>query len=154
MYNALLVSHNLLRWVVLILILVTIFKGFSGWSGSKTYTKGDDKLRLFSVLSVHIQLIIGIVLYFISPITKMFMNNFSDAVKDSSIRFFGMEHSIMMIIAVVLITIGSAKAKRKIEDKKKFRTLAIWFTIALLIMLASIPWEFSPMASRPNFRGF
>jgi len=65
-----------------------------------------------------------------------------------------MEHSVMMILAITIITLGSAKTKRKQSDKEKFKTMAIWFTIALLIILTSIPWKFSPLASRPYFRTF
>lgn len=70
------------------------------------------------------------------------------------IRFFGMEHITMMMIAITLITIGSAKAKRKTTDEAKFKTMAIWFSIALLLILSSIPWSFSPLTSRPLFRSF
>jgi len=65
-----------------------------------------------------------------------------------------MEHSVMMITAIVIITIGSAKAKRKLTDKEKFKTMAIWFTVGLVIILISIPWTFSSFASRPYFRPF
>jgi NADH:ubiquinone oxidoreductase subunit 6 (subunit J) len=65
-----------------------------------------------------------------------------------------MEHITMMLIAIVLMTIGSAKSKRKATDKQRFKTLAIWFTIALVIIFASIPWQFSPLTSRPYFRWF
>ncbi|MDD2950909.1 MAG: hypothetical protein PHU29_08990, partial [Sulfuricurvum sp.] len=62
-------------------------------------------------------------------------------------------HSFTMLIAILLITVGSALAKRKTSDREKFKTIAIWFTIALLLILAAIPWEFSPLVSRPYFRG-
>ena len=83
-----------------------------------------------------------------------FMKNFKEAVHQKDIRFFGMEHSIMMVVAIVLITIGSVIAKRKSTDQDKFKTVAIWFTIGLIIILISIPWTFSPFVSRPNFRSF
>jgi hypothetical protein len=63
-----------------------------------------------------------------------------------------MEHITMMVIAITVLTIGSAKAKRKPDDQQKFKTMAIWFTIALVIILTSIPWSFSPLIARPNFR--
>ncbi|HEY0244015.1 MAG TPA: hypothetical protein VGC01_00500 [Mucilaginibacter sp.] len=65
-----------------------------------------------------------------------------------------MEHIIMMLTAIIIITIGSAKAKRKPSAKEKFKTMAIWYTVALLIILSSVPWSFSPLISRPNFRPF
>ena len=91
---------------------------------------------------------------FYQPIIDYFLHHYKDAVHQSEIRFFGMEHSLMIIIAIVIITIGSAKAKRKLTDKEKYKTMAIWFTVALLIILISIPWAFSPLASRPYFRSF
>ncbi|GAB3173592.1 hypothetical protein GCM10027291_30180 [Telluribacter humicola] len=97
---------------------------------------------------------LGLGLYFISPIIDYFLHNFWDAIHQREIRFFGMEHSSMMIAAVVVITIGSAKAKRRQTDAEKFRTMAIWFAIGLFIILTSIPWSFSPLTSRPNFRAF
>jgi hypothetical protein len=65
-----------------------------------------------------------------------------------------MEHSLMMMVAIVIITIGSAKTKRRHTDTEKFKTMAIWFTVGLLIILISVPWTFSPLASRPYFRPF
>jgi len=99
-------------------------------------------------------LIIGLWLYFISPIVAYFLYNFSTAVHNRQVRFFGMEHVTMMLTGIILITIGSAKAKRKTTDKEKFKTMAIWFTIALLVILSSVPWSFSPLVSRPLFRPF
>jgi hypothetical protein len=93
-------------------------------------------------------------LYCISPVVRYFLTFFKTAVHQREIRFFGMEHITMMLIAVVLITIGSMKAKRQPIDKQRFKTMAIWFTIALIIILASIPWQFSPLISRPYFRSF
>jgi cytochrome b561 len=65
-----------------------------------------------------------------------------------------MEHSLMMVIAIIVITIGSAKAKRKLTDREKFKTMALWFSAGLLIILSSVPWAFSPLISRPYFRPF
>jgi hypothetical protein len=65
-----------------------------------------------------------------------------------------MEHITMMAIAITVLTVGSVKAKRKPTDQQKFKTMAVWFTVALLIILSSIPWSFSPLIARPNFRSF
>ena len=97
---------------------------------------------------------LGLWLYFISPIIRYFLNNFKDAVHTREIRFFGMEHIIMMLTAMALITIGSAKAKRKQSDIEKHKTVAVWFTVGLLIILIAIPWKFSPLVSRPYLRSF
>jgi cytochrome b561 len=154
MYPILLALHSLVRWFVLGGLLFTIIWAYRGWLGNKTYTRFDERLRWITATIVHIQLIIGVWLYFISPIVNYFLHNFKEAVGQRQIRFFGMEHVTMMLTAIVIITIGSAKAKRKTTDREKFKTMAIWFSIGLLIILTSVPWSFSPLISRPNFRPF
>jgi hypothetical protein len=154
MYQALLILHSLVRWLVLISLLVAIVRAYRGWLGNKPFLKADNTARMVAATSAHIQLVIGICLYFISPVVRYFLNYFKEAVHQREIRFFGMEHITMMVIAIVLLTIGSAKTKRKTSDQQKFKTMAIWFTIALLIIFSSIPWHFSPLTSRPYFRWF
>ena len=154
MYPVILALHSLVRWLVVITLLYAIFKAYNGWLSKKIYTKSDNTAKTLAVTFVHIELILGLILYFTSPVIEFFRNNFKEAVQQKDVRFLGMEHSVMMLIAVVLITIGSAKSKRKTTDVAKFKTLAIWFTIGLIITLVSIPWPFSPFASRPAFRPF
>jgi len=154
MYPILLALHSLTRWLILGSLLFAIFWSYRGWLFNKPYLKFDNSVRHITATVAHVQLVLGICLYFISPIVAYFLHNFSTAVHERTIRFFGMEHIFMMLIGITVITIGSVKAKRKQTDKEKFKTMAIWFTIALLIILSSIPWSFSPLISRPNFRGF
>jgi len=154
MYLILLPLHSLIRWLVLLSLIFAIYRAYRGWLGKKPYTKFDERTRMITTTIAHIQLVAGIWLYFISPIVSYFLHNFKEAVHDRVIRFFGMEHVTMMLIAIILITIGSAKAKRKTTDSEKFKTMAIWFTIGLVIILSSIPWSFSPLTSRPLFREF
>jgi hypothetical protein len=154
MYNILLSTHSLFRWLVLTSLLYAIYRAYKGWFSNSSFTRLDNNVRHITATIAHIQLILGLWLYFISPIIDYFLHNYKEAVKVEEIRFFGMEHSLMMIIAIVIITIGSVKAKHKSTDKEKFKTIAIWFTIGLLIILISIPWTFSPLASRPYFRTF
>ena len=154
MYIILLALHSLTRWLVLVSLLFTIYRAYRGWLLNKTFFKFDNTIRLITVTTAHIQLIIGLWLYGISPIVSYFLHHFKTAVHERQIRFFGMEHITVMLISIVLITIGSAKAKRKTTDKEKFKTLAIWFSIAPFLILTSIPWAFSPLTSRPYFRPF
>ena len=154
MYSIILVLHSLVRWFVLISLLYSTYRAFSGWLSKRNFSPVDNSIRHWTATIAHIQLILGFSLYFISPIIDYFLHNYKDAVHQRAIRFFGMEHSLMMLIAVVIITIGSAKAKRKKTDTEKFKTMAMWFSIALLIILISIPWPFSPLAGRPYFRFF
>lgn len=154
MYAFILAMHSLIRWFVLISLLFALYRAYAGWLGSKVYSKFDDRVRVTAATIAHIQLTVGLWLYFISPIANYFISHFKEAVHERQIRFFGMEHVTMMLIGITLITVASAKAKRKTTDQEKFKTMAIWLTIALLVILSSIPWSFSPLISRPLFRAF
>lgn len=96
-------------------------KAYSGMMNKSPYTKTDEKLRKFTVSFAHLQLLIGLILYFTSPLTAMLMNNFKTAVSIREIRFYGMEHSVTMLIAVVLLTVGSVIAKRKQMMRRNLR---------------------------------
>jgi hypothetical protein len=154
MYSTLLTLHSLTRWLVLGSLLFAIFNAYRGWLLNKPYLKFDNSVRHITATIAHMQLVLGVCLYIISPIVSYFLHNFSTAVHERTIRFFGMEHIAMMLTGIIVITIGSVKAKRRATDKEKYKTIAIWFTMGLLIILSSIPWSFSPLISRPNFRWF
>jgi len=154
MYIILLTVHSLVRWLVLTSLLFALYRAYTGWFSGKSFSKFDNTVRVVTSTIAHIQLGIGFCLYFISPIIDYFLHNYKEATKVGEIRFFGMEHSLMMLIAVIIITIGSVKVKNTSKDNNKFRAMAIWFTIGLLVILISIPWPFSPLASRPLFRAF
>lgn len=155
MHYSILALHSLLRWFVLAALLYALFRAYKGWFGKQQYTSLDNKSRLYSVVLVHIQLIIGLALYFLNPEIKGFFSDFKTNVRIAWLRFFGMEHLIMMLVAIVLITIGSAKAKRQTTDEAKFKTIAIWFTVAMVLILASIPFAFrGAEIARPLFRSF
>ena len=154
MYITLLTIHSLFRWLVLINLLCVVYRSYSAWYFGKPYSKFDIILRQITTTIAHIQLILGVWLYCISPVVDYFLHNFNEAVHQREIRFFGMEHSLMMFTAIVIMTIGSVLVKRKLTDKGKFKTQAIWYTIVLIIILSNIPWKFSPLVSRPFLRTF
>lgn len=155
MYSFLLSSHSLIRWLVLATVLTTLVRSYYAWFSNKPFTKSDDTFRFVTLSVVHIQATLGLVLYFISPIIKYFFSNFKEAVHEKEFRFFGMEHSLMMLAAVILISIASISCKKQSTDLKKFKVLAIWFSIAVLIILFSIPWNFGEItANRPWIRSF
>lgn len=154
MYALLLTLHSLFRWIFLLLLLYAVYQAWRGSISYKPFRKLDNTIRVVTVTAAHIQLTIGIILYFASPIISYFLHNFKEAVHQRDIRFFGMEHITLMILAVTFITVGSSSAKRKTTDQQKFKTIAIWFSIALFLILISIPWPFSPFTSRPYFRSF
>ena len=134
--------HGTLRWVVLILMLLSIVKAFSGMSGGRSFGKGDYKRGLFTMISLHLQLVLGFALYFGNGWSSMLGS--ADAMGDTVKRFFSLEHMALMLIAVVLGTLGHSLSKRATDDRTKFRRQAIWFSISLVVILASIPWPFRP----------
>ncbi|REC78473.1 hypothetical protein DRF60_08425 [Chryseobacterium elymi] len=152
MYQTLTFLHSLFRWVVLLSLIYAIWISFKGYFNHKTFTKKEDLIRHSTATIAHIQLILGIILYTKSPIVKYFWKNFGEAKASLDLLFFGMIHILLMITAIVLITVGSALAKRKTTDREKFKTMLIWFTIALTVIFIAIPWPFSPFANRPYFR--
>lgn len=154
MYPTLLALHSLVRWLVLASLIFSMFRSYRGWLTNAEFTGFDNSVRHWTATIAHVQLVLGLCLYFVSPIIDYFLHNFKDAVHLREIRFFGMEHSLMMLIAILIITFGSAKARRQKTDAKKFKTMALWFSIGFLTILSSIPWAFSPLTSRPNFRPF
>lgn len=156
MYPEILALHSLFRWLVLISLVFAIYRGYKGWFSKKAFSRFDNAARKWTATIAQIQLAIGILLYSISPLVHYFLQHFKKALPEREVRFFGMEHAIMMITAVIFITIGSSKAKRKSVDKQKYKSMAIWFSIAILIILSSMPLPFSPppFVQRPFFRTF
>jgi hypothetical protein len=154
MYSIVLALHSLVRWLVLASLVFAIYRCCKGWFTNAVFTGFDNRVRHVTVTIVHVQLLLGLWLYAVSPVIDYFLHHYATAVHQREIRFFGMEHNLMMLGAIILITIGSTKAKRATSNKAKFKMMAIWFAIALLIILVNIPWAFSPFAGRPNFRSF
>jgi len=139
MYNGLVHAHSGLRWIVLILLLAAIFNAAKSLSSGK-YEKKDKMLNLFAMISLHTQLLIGLVLYFISDRVHFDKGWMSDR----GSRFYGMEHILIMVIAIAIITIGRSKAEKKlIGSRDKHRRILINYTVGLILILASIPWPFS-----------
>ena len=126
--------HSGLRWVVLILLIWAIANAFS----AKHFEKKHKMVNLFAMVTLHIQLVIGLIQYFTSAKVQ-----FSpDWMKEPLLRFYGMEHLAGMLLAIILITIGYSKAKRKENDADKFKVIRLFYSIGLIIILLSIPWPF------------
>ena len=154
MSSTLLPLHSWFRWLVLASLIFSIYRAYAGWRLNRPFTKLDNFTRHISATIAHIQFGIGITLYLNSPIVRYFLNNFGEAVHMREIRFFGMEHSVIMLSAITIITIGSIKIKRKTNDQDKFKTMAKWYSIALFLILTSIPWGILFLVHRPMFRIF
>lgn len=154
MYTVLLLLHSFVRWIALIFILYAIYRAVIGYTKNQKFTKTDDSLRHLTATVAHIQLIIGMILYTQSTIAKGYWSSPEVILKDFDIAFFGLIHISLMLTSIIILTIGSAKAKRSPIDKEKFRTILIWFSIALIIIFIAIPWPFSPLSNRPYLRTF
>ena len=130
-YEILKNAHSGWRYIVIILLLIAVINAVMGWMGNKGYTEGNRKLNVFTLISAHIQLVFGVILYFLSPLTK-------GPMADAMYRYWKVEHVVMMVIAIVLITIGNAKSKKGIDGVAKHKSIAIFFGIALIIIVAAI----------------
>lgn len=150
MYVLLLTLHSWVRWAVLGALLLALLRGYRGWLTRASFTPFDNALRHWTATLAHVQLMLGYALYFQSPIVAAFRQQ--GAAAGSEARFFGLLHVLLMTAAVVLLTLGSALARRRPSDAARFHTMALWFTLALLVVLAAVPWPFSPLAARPWFR--
>lgn len=137
MYNGLLHAHSGLRWIVLILMIAAIFNAFSkkkngSWQGK------DKKLAMFAMTSLHLQFVLGLVLYFISEKVQ-FVEGF---MQNPVYRFYAVEHITIMLVAIALVSIGYSKSKKATEDARKFGAIATFYLIGFLLILAGIPWPF------------
>ncbi len=142
MYTGLLHLHNSLRWLILLLALITLLKYFMGWFSQKSWRKSDNILSIIFTSVMDLQPLTGLVLYFfVSPITQAAFQDFGAAMKNADLRFYAVEHFLMMLIAVVLVHIGRSKSKKAGSDRKKFGLSLVFFGIAYLIILAAIPWS-------------
>ena len=141
MYTVLLLIHSLVRWLILAGFIYAVGRAYYGWLGKQSFNKLDRKTFIITSSLAHLQLVIGVWLYFISPIVTFFLHNFKQAVHIKEFRFYGMEHGLIMIVAIALITVGSAIAKRKTVDLNKFKTIAIWYSIGLILILIGIPFR-------------
>jgi len=141
MYNGLLHAHSGLRWVALLLILVAIINAMLSQNSGR-YVKKDRLLNLFAMVFMHIQLLIGGILYFQSPKVQ-----FSEGwMSNGMLRFYGMEHLIGMLLAVILITLGRKKAEKLRSTREKHRRILFSYLIALVLIILSIPWPFREVA--------
>ncbi|MEZ5172145.1 MAG: hypothetical protein R2850_01190 [Bacteroidia bacterium] len=143
MDSALLMIHNLLRWLIIPVMLFVLYRSYSGWFGNTAYGKADKATGGALVGLAHLQLLLGLIIYFaVSPWFDMLKADFGAVMKDSVSRLRAIEHPLTMIIAVMFIQLGRSFSKKKSDDKEKFKTVAIYTTIALLLILArQINWS-------------
>lgn len=135
-------THSGWAYITLLILIVAVINAIIGLTSNKEFKDKDLRIPLFTLIVAHIQLIIGFIAYFTSDyFTSLVENGMGATMKDAVVRLFVVEHPLMMILAVVFITIGFSKHKKKTSDKEKFKTIAIFYGIALLLVLSRIPWD-------------
>ena len=153
MYSLLLGVHSWLRWVVLAACLLALIRAIMGVSRGRRWTKADASSGLWLTASLDLQTLIGLVLYgVLSPVTAEAFNDFGAAMRNPQLRFFAVEHLTGMIAAVALAHIGRVRIRRAVNDAAKHRTALVFFGLALVAMVLSIPWP-GLTSGRVLFRG-
>ncbi|MFK5983428.1 MAG: hypothetical protein QM499_10975 [Flavobacteriaceae bacterium] len=142
MFETIQFIHSYWAYVTLLLIVLATLNAFKGMFSKGTFSANDYRISLFALIVTHIQILIGLFLYIYSPnaMGAIKVSGMGAVMKDSILRFSSVEHPLMMLIAIVLITIGFSKHKKKTTDDAKFKTISIFYGIALLLVLSRIPW--------------
>ncbi|MBL4905570.1 MAG: hypothetical protein JKZ00_06090 [Flavobacteriaceae bacterium] len=133
--------HSYWAYIVILILIFAVYNAITGYSKKRSFTDKDLRIGLFTLIIAHIQLLIGLGWYFMSPAYKALKADSALVMGDSFTRLLAVEHPLLMIIAIVLITIGWSKHKKKTEDAAKFKTFAVFYGIALLLILSRIPWS-------------
>lgn len=147
--------HNILRWVILILLLISVVKSYTGWKSGRAFNNGDRKIWLFTMIAAHTTLVLGLYQWLagrIGIITTELPEGTS-FMKDKAYRFFWLEHPLLMILAIVMITLGYGTAKKPLLDTVKYQKAFRYFFIALVLILLVTPWPFRDVVGRPWFPG-
>ena len=142
MYTTVQFLHSWWAYLLVLIVLIATVNALIGFFGNKEYQPKDFRLALFALIVTHIQFLIGLVLFFVSPNALKAISNIGmgEVMKDSTMRLLAVEHPTVMILMVVLITVGYSKHKKKLVSKPKFKMLAIFYTLAAVLMLSRIPW--------------
>lgn len=140
MYEAILSVHSYWAYLVLLVLIIAVVNALIKTFGDKEYEAKDFRISLFTLIVSHIQLSIGLILYFVSPRFELWSELGGGVMSNSLARLYLVEHPLVNILAVALITIGYSKHKKKLTSKAKLKTIAIFYTIALVLFLSRIPW--------------
>ncbi|GAA4268577.1 hypothetical protein [Hyunsoonleella aestuarii] len=142
MYSTVQILHSYWAYLVLLILILAAGNAVVKSIGGKEYEAKDFRISLFTLIVSHLQLLIGLVLYFVSPRLSLFSElGMGEIMKDSVNRLYLVEHPLINIIAIALITIGYSKHKKKLTSKAKLKTIAIFYSIALVLFLSRIPWS-------------
>lgn len=136
MYSTLFGLHSGLRYIVLLLLAVALLLSLIGLFGKKPYSEMNRKVNLFAMISTHTQFLVGLILYFLSPMVNY--SNMAEAMKNATTRYWTVEHSVMMLFSIVLITIGHSRSKKAKDAVNKHRAVALYYGLAVLVILVAI----------------
>jgi len=151
-YNITLYAHSYMRWAVVILGALLLVQALIGWLGKRPWDASVGRLGSFFSISMDIQLLLGLLLYGVfSPVVQRALDDFGGAMADARLRFWAVEHILVMVVAVVLAHVGHVTAKR-LPSEKRYRRYAIFTILTMLAVLLAIPWPFSGADPRPLFR--
>jgi len=153
MYDIALHAHSWLRWLVLLLGLVAVARAFAGRSSGRPWSRSDDQIGAAFVGLLDLQLLIGLVMYFaLSPITKEGMRDMGAAMANTGLRFWTVEHPFGMFLAIAVAHIGRVRIRKATDAVRRHRTALVFFTIALILIVISVPWPGRAITGRPLFR--
>lgn len=142
MYQAIKYLHSYWAYLVVLVVVFATLNALYSFFTNKEYSYKDFRLSLFALIVTHLQFLIGLVLFFVSPLglQSILNNGIAAVMKDSALRLYAIEHPTVMQLTAVFITIGYSKHKKKLTSHPKFKMLAIFYTIALVLLLSRIPW--------------
>ena len=142
MYSALKTVHSYWAYLALAILIFACINALLGMRGSKSFTARDLRISLFGLIFSHIQLLVGLILYFVSPwFDQWSALGVGGVMKDAQTRLYLVEHPFTNIIAIILITMGWSMHKRQTQDGKKFSRIGIFYTLGLILLLSRIPWD-------------
>ncbi len=135
------IVHSYFAYAVLAILVLAVLNAISGLMGNKIFTiEKDYRVSLFALILSHIQLVLGLILYFVSTNGLKAIQEFGMGGMNSAARLLAVEHPFINIIAIVLITIGWSRHKKFLEGKKKFKSIAVFYGLGLVLILSRIPW--------------
>lgn len=137
MYTFVQKFHSGWAYLALLLLVIAVVNALIGMTSKKEFTSKDRKISLFGLIGAHVQLLVGLILYFVSPLGSASLGN----MKDAAVRLTSLEHPLINIIAIALITIGWSKHKKVMTSEAKFKSITLFYGIGLLLILIRIPWH-------------
>lgn len=141
MYEIIQTIHSYIAYAALAILILTVINAIMGFANDKMFTPEKDfRLSLFALILSHIMLVIGLILFFVSPSGLSAIQEFGMGGLSSAARLLAVEHPFINIIALVLITVGWSRHKKFMEGKKKFKSIAIFYGLGLVLILSRIPW--------------